>query len=79
LIASLFEYGYFRHINCVLCGDAAGVRWTKTKKLMMRCESCKTILFANGYASQQLLRNLPIFNKRLTNFMTHTIIEILAL
>ena len=65
---ALLEYGYFCYVKCLLCGDAAGVRWTKTKKLMIRCESCISILFANGYASQHLLRNLPRFNNKANEF-----------
>jgi len=79
LNTAFLEYGYFCYVNCLLCGDASGVRWTKTKKLMIRYESCKSILFANGYASQHLLRNFPVLTIRLTNFMAHIIIEILAL
>lgn len=61
------EYGYFRYVHCPLCADWAGVRWTKTNKLMIRCESCKTLLFANSYASQELLKRLPEFNNNLKN------------
>jgi predicted metal-binding protein len=68
LNTSFLEYGFFRYVHFLLCGDAAGVRWTKTKKLMIRCESCKSILFANGSASQQLLRNLPAFNNKANEF-----------
>ena len=31
-------------------------------------ESCKSILFANGSASQQLLRDLPAFNNKANEF-----------
>ena len=65
---SIPEYGYFCYVHFLLGGAAAGVRWTKTKKLMIRCKSCKSILFANGYASQQLLWNLPAFNNNAKEF-----------
>lgn len=64
----ILEYGNFCYVHFFLCGAAAGVRWTKTKKLMIRCKSCKSILFANEYASQQLLRNLPAFNNKANKF-----------
>jgi hypothetical protein len=68
LNTSFLEYGYFRYVRFLLCREAAGVRWMKTKKLMIRCESCKSILFANGYVSQQLLRNLPASNNKANEF-----------
>jgi hypothetical protein len=41
------------------------VRWTKTNKLMIRCVFCNTLLFANSYDSQELLKRLPAFNNNL--------------
>jgi hypothetical protein len=41
------------------------VRWTKTNNLMIRCENCKVLLFANSHASQELLKRLPAFNNNL--------------
>lgn len=61
------EYGYFRYIHCPLCSDWAGMRWTKTNNLMIRCEVCKMILFANSYASQERLKRLPAFDNSLKN------------
>ena len=65
---SIPEFGYFCYVHILLCEAAANVRWTKTKKLMIRCKSCKSIQFANGYVSQQLVKNLPAFNNKANEF-----------
>lgn len=58
------EIGYFRYVHCRLCGYPAGVKWTKTNRLMIRCVVCNSLLFANGNDSQELVQNLPEFEIR---------------
>ena len=48
-----------RFVICPICGRQAHVKPTKTHRLMLRCDLCRALVFANGPESQQYLLNLP--------------------
>ena len=45
-------------VQCVLCYGQAMLKATKTNRLMLRCDRCRCLLFANSITSQVILRNL---------------------
>jgi hypothetical protein len=47
-----------RFVICPFCGSQAHVKPTKTHRLMLRCDLCRALMFANGATSQQYLLNL---------------------
>lgn len=49
-------------VNCLLCNLPAAVKKTKTNKLMLRCDNCKLLVFANGVDSQMKLGSLPEYS-----------------
>ena len=57
-----------RSVHCILCRGAAELRQTKTIRLMLRCDNCRLLLFANGMVSQQILRNLPNYQQPYRRF-----------
>lgn len=49
----------FMPVECPSCGSVAQLKSTKTSHLMLRCDSCGVLIFANGPLSQAWLMNLP--------------------
>jgi hypothetical protein len=47
-----------RFVICPVCGGQAHVKPTKTHRLMLRCDLCRALMFANGPESQKYLLNL---------------------
>ena len=44
---------YEKRVKCPSCyGDWASIKYTKTNHLMLRCDECKLLLFANSLDSQ---------------------------
>ena len=41
------------------CSSMAEIKLTKTNHLMLRCDFCKILIFANAPLSQAWLTNLP--------------------
>ena len=58
-----------RFVICPFCGSQAHVKPTKTHRLMLRCDLCRALMFANGVESQQILVNLPEFRVLLNYFI----------
>jgi hypothetical protein len=52
-----------RFVICFVCGRQAHVKPTKTNRLMLRCDLCRALMFANGPESQQYLLNLPDYRE----------------
>ena len=52
-----------RFVTCPFCGRQAHVKPTKTHRLMLRCDLCRALMFANGPDSQQYLLNLPLYQE----------------
>lgn len=50
---------YARLVNCPLCDEEATLKPTTTSRLMLRCDSCKVLMFGNGEPSQKILDCLP--------------------
>jgi hypothetical protein len=48
-----------RFVICPVCGRQAHVKPTKTHRLMLRCDLCRALMFANAETSQHYLLNLP--------------------
>ncbi len=48
-----------RIVYCPFCNWMATLKPTKTNKLMLRCNNCTLLIFANGKLSQQKLLMLP--------------------
>ena len=48
-----------RFVICFICARQAHVKPTKTQRLMLRCDLCRALMFANAETSQQYLLNLP--------------------
>ena len=48
-----------RNVVCPLCSFGATVKVTKTDNLVLRCDTCHALIFANGTLSQQRLGLLP--------------------
>jgi len=49
----------YRSIRCPICQSSASLKGTKTNHLMLRCDFCRVIIFANGPYSQDWLSRLP--------------------
>ena len=47
-----------RTVRCPSCSSIAEIKLTKTNHLMLRCDFCKILIFANGPLSQAWLTNL---------------------
>ena len=52
-----------RFVICPFCGSKAHVKLTKTHHLMLRCDLCRALIFANAERSQQYLLTLPEFRE----------------
>lgn len=52
-----------RFVICFVCGRQAHVKPTKTHRLMLRCDLCRVLMFANGPDSQQYLLNLSLYQE----------------
>jgi hypothetical protein len=50
-----------RPVHCPSCSSLAEIKLTKTKHLMLRCDFCKILIFANGPLSQAWLTNLSFY------------------
>jgi hypothetical protein len=48
-----------RKVVCPLCNFCATVKVTKTDNLVLRCDTCHALIFANDTLSQQRLGLLP--------------------
>ena len=46
-------------VYCPLCNSIATLKGTKTGHLMLRCDYCGVLIYANQPLSQQKLANLP--------------------
>jgi len=53
--------GWVRSVRCVLCGSMATLKPTKTTRLVLRCDYCGLLLFANKEVAQQILLRLPSY------------------
>lgn len=54
-MAFLEYYSYEREVHCPLCHSYAILKPTKTGKLVVRCDNCRLLLFANAPLSQEKL------------------------
>jgi hypothetical protein len=54
-----------RFVICPFCGSQAHVKPTKTHRLMLRCDLCRALMFANAETSQKYLLNLPEYREYL--------------
>jgi len=52
-----------RFVICPFCGRQAHVKPTKTHRLMLRCDLCRSLMFANAETSQRYLLNLPEYRE----------------
>jgi translation initiation factor 2 beta subunit (eIF-2beta)/eIF-5 len=52
------------YVYCPICSYMATVKPTKTGKMMLRCNSCSMLMFANASLSQQYLQRLPRYDFR---------------
>ncbi len=52
-----------RFVICPVCGRQAHVKPTKTHRLMLRCDLCSALMFANADTSQQYLMNLSEYRE----------------
>jgi hypothetical protein len=52
-----------RFVICPVCGSQAHVKPTKTHRLMLRCDLCRALMFANADTSQQYLMNLSEYRE----------------
>lgn len=52
-----------RFVICPFCGSQAHVKPTKTHRLMLRCDLCIALIFANADTSQKYLQNLPPYRE----------------
>jgi len=50
-----------RYIYCLFCNAMATLKPTKTSRIMLRCNTCKVLVFANGIISQQRIKMLKDF------------------
>jgi transcription elongation factor Elf1 len=48
-----------RTVHCILCNLQAVMKPTKTNNLMLRCDNCKLLVFANSVDSEDRLSRLP--------------------
>jgi hypothetical protein len=54
--------GWIRSVRCVLCGSMATLKPTKTARLVLRCDYCGLLLFANKERAQQILLGLTQYH-----------------
>ncbi|MGA7898203.1 MAG: hypothetical protein WA395_02610 [Nitrososphaeraceae archaeon] len=47
-----------RRVYCLFCDPMATLKPTKTRRIMLRCNTCGALVFANGSLSQQKIRML---------------------
>ena len=52
-----------RFVICPFCSRQAYVKPTKTHHLMLRCDLCRALMFANAETSQQYLLSLPEYRE----------------
>lgn len=47
-----------RIVYCILCKSMATLKPTKTGRVMLRCNTCGVLLFANGILAQDQIKRL---------------------
>ena len=47
-----------RTVYCLFCESKATLKPTKTGRIMLRCNTCGALVFANGIISQQRIMRL---------------------
>jgi len=47
-----------RTVHCLFCNSMATLKLTKTRRIMLRCDVCGALVFANGLISQQRIKTL---------------------
>jgi len=47
-----------RTVHCLFCNSIATLKPTKTRRIMLRCNICGALVFANGILSQQRIQTL---------------------
>jgi len=59
-----------RTVYCLLCDHPATLKPTNTLNMMLRCDRCRVLVFANGELSRERLSRLPdcIYEFNATNF-----------
>jgi len=50
-----------RTVHCLFCNSMATLKPTKTRRIMLRCNTCSTLVFANGAYSQRRIKTLRDF------------------
>jgi len=50
-----------RYIYCLFCNAMATLKPTKISRIMLRCNTCEVLVFANGIISQQRIKMLKDF------------------
>ena len=50
-----------RYVHCLFCNSMATLKPTKTRRIMLRCNTCGALVFANGIFSQQRIKTLRDF------------------
>jgi len=50
-----------RTVHCLFCNSMATLKPTKTRRIMLRCNTCGALVFANWLFSQQRIRTLRDF------------------
>ena len=50
-----------RIVYCLFCNSMASMKPTKTDHIMLRCNTCGGLVFANGIISQQRIKMLKDF------------------
>ena len=50
-----------RTVHCLFCNSMATLKSTKTKRIMLRCNVCGSLVFANRILSQQRIMTLKDF------------------
>ena len=48
-------------VHCLFCNAMATLKPTKTRRIMLRCNTCSALIFANGIISQQRIQTLRDF------------------
>lgn len=54
-----FMRSWERIVYCILCNSMATLKPTKTGRIMLRCNTCGVLLFANGMLAQEHIKMLP--------------------
>lgn len=49
-----------RIVHCILCNSMATLKPTKTRRIMLRCNTCGVLLFANGMLAQEQIKRLVV-------------------